>query len=39
MGSGPHDDTALQALLEATHHGLDLGEFRHGGAARYRWGG
>ena len=23
--------------LEATHHGLDFGEFRHGGAARYRW--
>ena len=33
---GAHDDTAVQALLEATHHGLDLGEFRHGGEARYR---
>jgi hypothetical protein len=33
------DDTPLQPLAEATHHGLDLGEFRHGAATRYRWAG
>ena len=37
MGGRAHDDTAFQPLLEATHHGLDLGEFRHWGVARYRW--
>jgi hypothetical protein len=34
-----HDDASLQPLAEATHYGLDLGEFRHGGAARYRSAG
>ena len=40
--AGPADTTdlaaaraALQHALQATHHGLDLGEFRHGGSARY----
>ena len=32
MRDGAHDDAALQPLAEATHHGLDLGEFRHGGS-------
>ena len=27
---GAHDHAALQPLLQAAHHGLDLGEFRHG---------
>ena len=34
---GTHDDAALQPFAEATHHGLDLGEFRHGGRTGYRW--
>ena len=36
IGDGAHDDAALQPFAEATHHGLDLGEFRHGGTAGYR---
>ena len=35
MRHGGHDAAALQPGLEASHHGLDFGEFRHGGAARY----
>src|SRR6185503_15530448 len=35
VGDGAHDDPTLQASLEAAHHGLDFGEFRHGVAARY----
>jgi hypothetical protein len=34
-----HDRAALQPPAEATHHGLDFGEFRHGAAARYRCAG
>ena len=32
---GVHDPTPLQPRLEASHHGLDLGEFRHRPSARY----
>ena len=37
IGDGAHDQATLQPLLKASHHRLDFGEFRHWGAARYRW--
>ena len=37
IGDGAHDQAPLQPLLKAAHHRLDFGEFRHWGAARYRW--
>jgi hypothetical protein len=39
MRGRAHDDAPLQPLAKATHHGLDFGEFRHRGAARYRSAG
>ena len=34
---GTHNSATLQAFAEASHHGLNLGEFRHGVRSRYRW--